>query len=37
MNQVRTLDLDARGARRIEKVPQAIIDDALARMQAIVE
>jgi mRNA interferase ChpB len=37
VNAVRTLDLDARGARKIEVAPQAVVDDALARLVAILE
>ncbi len=37
VNQVRSVDLHARGAKRIECVPQAIIEDALARVIAIFE
>lgn len=33
-NQIRTVDLEARGARRIEVAPEVVIDDALARVQA---
>lgn len=35
VNMVRTLDLEARGAKKIETVPQFVIDDALARLQAV--
>jgi mRNA interferase ChpB len=35
MNMVRTLNLEARGAKKIETVPQFVIDDALARLQAV--
>lgn len=35
VNMVRTLDLEARGAKKIETAPQFVIDDALARLQAI--
>ncbi|MFF7108671.1 type II toxin-antitoxin system ChpB family toxin [Pseudomonas sichuanensis] len=34
-NQLRTVDLEARGARRIESVPEAVILDALARVQTL--
>jgi mRNA interferase ChpB len=37
VNMIRTLDLEARGAKKIEKVPQFVIDDALARLHAILE
>ena len=32
-NQIRTVDLEARGAKRIESVPEAVMDDVLARVQ----
>lgn len=35
VNMVRSMDLEARGARRIETAPQFVVDDALARLQAI--
>lgn len=37
VNMVRTLDLEARGAKKVESVPQVVIDDALARLQAILD
>lgn len=37
MNMIRTVDLDARKAKKIERAPQFVIDDALARLQAIFE
>ena len=37
MNMVRTLDLDARGAKKIERAPAAVVEDALARLQTILE
>ena len=37
MNMIRTVDLDARKAKKIERAPQVVIDDALARLQAIFE
>lgn len=37
VNMIRTLDLEARGARKIERVPAEVMDDALARLQAIIE
>jgi mRNA interferase ChpB len=37
VNMVRTLDLKARGARRIERAPVEVVDDALARLQAIID
>ena len=36
-NQIRTVDLEARSAKRIESVPDVIIDDVLARVQALFE
>ena len=36
-DQPRALDLKARDARRLERVPQAILDDVLARLTAIFE
>ena len=32
VNKIRMLDLAARKARRIERVPQAVLDDALERL-----
>lgn len=37
VNMIRTVDLDARKAKKIERAPQYVIDDALARLQAIFE
>ena len=37
VNKVRMLDLSARGARRIERVPPAVIDEALGRLMAILD
>lgn len=37
VNLVRSMDLEARGARFVERVPQAVMDDAMARLQAIVD
>lgn len=37
VNMIRSVDLVARGAKKIERAPQAVIDDALARLQAIFE
>jgi len=37
VNMVRAIDLEARGARKIERVAQEVIEDALARLQTIVE
>lgn len=34
-NQLRTVDLEARGAKRIESVPEAVLLDALARVQTL--
>jgi mRNA interferase ChpB len=36
-DQPRTLDMKARNGRRIEKVPDFIIDDVLARLATILE
>ncbi|WP_059411582.1 type II toxin-antitoxin system ChpB family toxin [Cupriavidus basilensis] len=35
VNMVRTLDLEARGARKVERVPAEVVEDALARLQTI--
>ena len=37
INKVRMLDLAARRARRIERAPQAVIDEALGRMMALLD
>jgi len=37
VNMIRSVDLAARGAKKIERAPQAVIDDALARLQAVFE
>jgi mRNA interferase ChpB len=37
VNMVRTLDLEARGAKKVEAVPAFVVDDALARLQAILD
>lgn len=37
VNMVRSVDLVARGAKKVERAPQVVIDDALARLQAIFE
>ncbi|MDB5934281.1 MAG: mazF [Massilia sp.] len=37
VNMVRTLDLEARAAKKIESAPQFVIDDALARLHAILD
>ena len=36
-NQVRVLDLNARGAKFIEKVPDMIIDEVLAKLQTLLD
>lgn len=37
VNMIRTLDLEARGARKIERAPAEVIEDALARLRTITE
>jgi mRNA interferase ChpB len=37
VNAVRTLDLEGRGARKIETAPPAVVEDALARLRTIVD
>ena len=37
VNMVRTLDLTARQAKKIEAAPDFVVDDALARLRAILE
>lgn len=37
INKIRMLDLAARKARKIESVPQVVLDDALGRLMALVE
>ncbi len=37
VNQVRMLDLEERGAKKIEVAPDFVIEDALARLQAITD
>ncbi|MRW90550.1 type II toxin-antitoxin system ChpB family toxin [Duganella sp. FT80W] len=37
VNQIRMLDLQARKAKRIETVPEYVIEDALARLRAITD
>ena len=37
VNQLRSLDLEARGARKVEAVPDYIIEDVLARVQTLFE
>jgi mRNA interferase ChpB len=37
LNKIRMLDLRARKARKIEQVPQAVLDDALSRLTALLD
>jgi mRNA interferase ChpB len=37
VNKVRMLDLSARKARKVERVPQVVIDEALGRLLAILD
>ncbi len=37
INKIRMLDLAARKARKVERVPQEVMDDALARLSALIE
>jgi mRNA interferase ChpB len=37
VNHVRMLDLEARGAKRLETAPEFVVEDALARLRAITE
>lgn len=37
VNKIRMLDLVARKARRVERAPQPVIDDALGRLMALLE
>ncbi|MYM72425.1 type II toxin-antitoxin system ChpB family toxin [Duganella sp. FT134W] len=37
VNQIRMLDLEARKAKRVETVPECVIEDALARLRAITD
>lgn len=37
VNKVRMLDLAARKARKVERVPQEVIDDALGRLVALLD
>lgn len=37
VNMIRTLDLEARGAKKIERAPPEVVDDALARLQTVLE
>jgi mRNA interferase ChpB len=36
-NQIRTVDLEARGAKRVESVPEVVMDDVMARIQVLIE
>lgn len=35
VNMVRSLDLEARGAKKLERAPAEVVEDALARLQTI--
>ncbi|MFZ9408483.1 MAG: type II toxin-antitoxin system ChpB family toxin [Burkholderiaceae bacterium] len=37
INKIRMLDLAARKARKTDRVPQAVIDDALGRLSALID
>ncbi len=37
INKIRMLDLTARKARKIERVPQVVLDDALGRLTALID
>jgi mRNA interferase ChpB len=37
LNKIRMLDLNARKARKLERVPQAVLDDALSRLTALLD
>ena len=37
VNKVRMLDLNARKARKVERVPQVVVDDALGRLIALLD
>jgi mRNA interferase ChpB len=37
VNQIRMLDLEARHGKRIESAPDYVVEDALARLQAILD
>ena len=37
LSAVRMLDLERRGARKVESAPDAIVDEALARLASIIE
>ncbi|VVP31570.1 Endoribonuclease toxin ChpB [Pseudomonas fluorescens] len=36
-NQVKTVDLEGRSAKRVEAVPEVVMDDVLARIQVLIE
>lgn len=37
VNMIRTMDLAARGAKKIESAPDFVVEDALARLRAILD
>jgi mRNA interferase ChpB len=37
VNMIRMMDLEARGARKVERAPAEVVEDALARIQSILE
>ncbi len=37
LNKIRMLDLNARKARKVERAPQAALDDALSRLTALLD
>lgn len=37
VNKIRMMDLAARGAKRVERVPQLVIEDALARISGLLD
>lgn len=37
VNQIRMLNLEARKAKRVETVPEFVVEDALARLRAITD
>lgn len=37
VNMIRSVDLVARGAKKVERAPSVVVEDALARLQAIFE
>ena len=37
INKIRMMDLTARGAKKIERVPQEVIDDALSRLTTLLD